>query len=411
MRQQLLAASCVFALAISVTFNVQAVAPQEVAADVASLFRYEVPAGASFVVHRVKQVQGIELREISYASPMGGTVTASLLVPPGKGPFPLVIYGHWGNGTRKSFLPEGLALARAGVVVFMADAPFARADRESYKPLNGPDARDVYIQMVVDTRLGLDLLEREPSVDRSRVGYVGLSFGSQVGAILAGVDPRITALVLMGGLPRASRLLREGDRAELIRLRESIQDRAGFERFLSSLAQIDSEHFVRGRHAPLLFQFGTHDVFIPRTDAEEFVRIASAPKEARWYTVAHEFNDPESMNDRFHWLAGHLRFGVPSTAPEVAGAASTCGPPAAAVAPGTVEHSVHQLLSAFNARDLEAAMSHMAADVVLVHPGRPDADRAQVEAAFRQRWSAAPKEQPASPSRRCVAAKTLPSCD
>src|SRR5512132_2766319 len=48
---------------------------------------------------------GITVHDISYSTPAGeraasigpsgNTVTAYLIVPPGKGPFPAVVYGHW----------------------------------------------------------------------------------------------------------------------------------------------------------------------------------------------------------------------------------------------------------------------------------------------------------------------------
>src|SRR5882724_10703270 len=52
-----------------------------------------------------KDRDGVKVYEVSYDAPVGdrsdavgpsgGVVTAYLVVPPGKGPFPAVIYGHW----------------------------------------------------------------------------------------------------------------------------------------------------------------------------------------------------------------------------------------------------------------------------------------------------------------------------
>src|SRR6266852_9330221 len=80
--------------------------------------------------------EGVEIYDISYASPVGdrgeavgpagGVVTAYLVVPPGKGPFPAVIYGHWcmpgsEKKNRTEFLDEAVLLARAGVVSLLPD--------------------------------------------------------------------------------------------------------------------------------------------------------------------------------------------------------------------------------------------------------------------------------------------------
>ena len=266
-----------------------------------------------YEVRSTNKHQGFELREISYPSPHGGTVSAFLLIPEGKGPYPAVVYGHWGNGTSASFLPEAMMLARAGVVSFIPDAPFARA-LDSYKPANGSEAREVYVQMVVDIRRGLDLLDREPSVDKARIGYAGLSFGAQVGAILSSVDRRIKAFVIMGGLPSLARQLETGEQPFTVRLRESIKDKEAFRTFLSRLSEIDSERFVRGEHPPILFQFGTYDAAIPEAAAREFVAATTEPREVRWYTTGHDFNDLESLNDRFAWLGKQLGFRPPCAA-------------------------------------------------------------------------------------------------
>lgn len=72
---------------------------------------------------------GVKIFDISYASPVanrgefvgpnGGTVTAYLIIPPGRGPFPAVIYGHWcmpgsDKKNRAEFLDEALLLAHSG---------------------------------------------------------------------------------------------------------------------------------------------------------------------------------------------------------------------------------------------------------------------------------------------------------
>lgn len=361
------------------------------------LFSYDTRVPARYDVRSTTKVDGVELRELTYKSPHGGTVGAFLVVPAGKGPFPLVIYGHWGNGTKSSFLPEALLLARAGVACFLADAPFARA-LDSYREANGPEARAVYIQTVVDTRVALDFLLREPFIDRTRIGYVGLSFGAQVGAILAGIEPRIRAAVIMGGLPSLARALRTGEHPALVKLREGVQDKAGFERFLAGLAEVDSERFVRAAHPPILFQFGRYDAAIPESAARELAGLTSDPKEVRWYVTGHEFNDVGSLNDRLAWLGRQLGFDAPCASVAAAchegqspTASASCRAPAAAAEATGAERAFHQLVAALARHDLRATMSLMTDDVVLVKSGRQDAGRRVVEAAFRERWTREPE--------------------
>ena len=74
---------------------------------------------------------GATVIELSYDSPRGGRVPATLVLPPGKGPFAGILFGHWMMPrspvrNRKEFLEEALLLARAGAVSLLTDAPMVR---------------------------------------------------------------------------------------------------------------------------------------------------------------------------------------------------------------------------------------------------------------------------------------------
>jgi dipeptidyl aminopeptidase/acylaminoacyl peptidase len=64
------------------------------------LFDYDSKAPLYYRENDVQDINGIKVRDISYASPKGGSVPADLIVPPGEGPFPAVIFVHWGQGNR-----------------------------------------------------------------------------------------------------------------------------------------------------------------------------------------------------------------------------------------------------------------------------------------------------------------------
>src|SRR5215467_9602143 len=83
-----------------------------------------------------RDLDGVKVYDISYSAPVadrgaavgpnGGVVTAYLVVPAGKGPFPAVIYGHWcmpgsEKKNRNEFLDEAILLAHSGVVSLLPD--------------------------------------------------------------------------------------------------------------------------------------------------------------------------------------------------------------------------------------------------------------------------------------------------
>ncbi|HEY0097874.1 MAG TPA: hypothetical protein VGB76_02870, partial [Pyrinomonadaceae bacterium] len=144
----------------------------------------------------VRREEGVRVHDISYASLKGGRVPAYLVVPEGKGPFAAILFGHWamkGSPTRNrtEFLDEAVALARAGAISLLPDAPFARHGfKETTQPF---DPRDIetYFQQVLDMRRGIDLLVAREDVDPARLAYVGHSYNANVGGVLAGVEKRI----------------------------------------------------------------------------------------------------------------------------------------------------------------------------------------------------------------------------
>jgi hypothetical protein len=86
-------------------------------------WNYEVDAPLNIRQASVQDRDGIRIYDISYSSPVGdrseavgpngGVVTAYLVVPAGKGPFPAVIYGHWcmpgsEKKNRTEFLEEAI---------------------------------------------------------------------------------------------------------------------------------------------------------------------------------------------------------------------------------------------------------------------------------------------------------------
>jgi cephalosporin-C deacetylase-like acetyl esterase len=141
---------------------------------------------------------GVTVRDISYASPKGGRVPAYLVLPPGKGPYAGILFGHWAKEgspvrNRKEFLDEAVALAHAGAVSLLIDAPFARPGFHSEpEPLNSQEPLTEQ-QQVIDLRRGVDLLCSRGEVDPARIAYVGHSFDAAVGGILAGVEHRVQA--------------------------------------------------------------------------------------------------------------------------------------------------------------------------------------------------------------------------
>jgi len=277
-------------------------------AERARAFAYDATAPLDLQERSSETVDGVEVHDLTYASPMGGRVPAYLLVPPGTGRRAGLLFMHWGQGNRSEFLAEGVAAARAGAICLLIDAPYHRDEFQGSTGFANPAGeRALFVQLVTDLRRGLDLLVARPDVDPARLGYVGHSLGATWGGALVGVDHRLRAAVLMGGLPS----LTDPGHSYTDGFWAQFREQYGEERiraYQSVIGPLDPEHFV-GHAAPtrLLFQFARHDRFVSDAAAKAYAAAASLPKEVRWYFTGHELNDQASLRDRAQWLTVQLR--------------------------------------------------------------------------------------------------------
>ncbi|MFZ5622740.1 MAG: alpha/beta hydrolase [Pseudomonadota bacterium] len=258
---------------------------------------------------------GAIIHDVTYASPLGGRVPAYLVIPEvGVGPFAGLIYLHPGEGNRSSYLPEAVAMAGAGVVSLLIDAPFLRRENahwaSGYRPLAEEEAA-LYRQIVLDLRRAVDLLSNRVDVDPARIGYVGHSLGATWGGPLAGVEHRIRAFVLMAGFPSLSDWYRTGTHPAAVRFRKRFDSPAHMESYLSVLEPLEAVRHLGRARGSFLFQFADADPFISRAAAERYLALAPEPKSGRWYETDHLFTGcTPARLDRAGWLAGELGLGA-----------------------------------------------------------------------------------------------------
>ncbi len=238
----------------------------------------------------------IQVRDVSYASPRGGRVSAFLVVPPGKGPFPAVLYLHGSGEDRTGLVVPAAWLAARGAVGLAIDSAFVRASGPTpADPVRRLEReRDLTAQTVVDLRRGVDLLASLPQVDATRIGFVGYSSGAKLGAILAGVEPRIRAYDLMsGGSPALDAFVAAAPPS----LRGPMR---------RVLGEVDPLRYIRrARPAALFFQDGLEDTVVPHAQLAALAAAGSEPKRIRWYRADHSLN-AQAVRDQLAWLTREL---------------------------------------------------------------------------------------------------------
>jgi uncharacterized protein len=191
-------------------------------------------------------------------------------------------------------------LARLGAVVIAIDAPFARRGGEPIAFTRRD--REERIRLIVDLRRAVDLLRARADVDNDRIAYLGISYGAAMGGLLAGVEHRIAAFVLMsgdGGL--VEHFSGPEDRSGPLSMLSPARRRA----WLAALRPIEPLTLVERASAPLLFLSGRRDHLVPARDAARYQRAAPQPKEIRWYDSDH-YLPSQAWCDAAHFLGRHV---------------------------------------------------------------------------------------------------------
>ncbi|NLC59421.1 MAG: alpha/beta fold hydrolase [Armatimonadetes bacterium] len=278
----------------------------------AALFAYDASQPLAVQVRRTRRHGTITEQDITFASPKGGRVTATLMVPEGAGPFAGIILLHGATGSRHSLRRGARLLCAAGAVCLLPDAPYCGDRAEAGKRLvdisNPAEMRAGVIRAVVELRRCVDLLLARPDVDAKRLAFIGSSLGGSVGGILAGVEKRIAAYALLvaSGSWHEAALKSQNLLVKLARLTLSKETIA---RAADILAEVDPIHYVpHAAPAALLFQNGKRDTTTPVSCAQDYQDAGSQPKECRWYDAGHDLNI-EAFMERAQWLREKIGIG------------------------------------------------------------------------------------------------------
>jgi dienelactone hydrolase len=283
--------------------------------DLLPRFDYDSHAALEMRETDVQMRDRVRLIELNYAGASGDRVPAYLLIPPGGGPFPAIIWGHWLKkdsplANKDEFLEEALVLAHSGVVSLLIDAPQVRHEWVDVKSDAGPmeevkQQSEATVHQVTDLRRGIDLLYGRPDVDRKRIAYVGHSWDAHVGAILAGVETRITAYVLMAsGYSDQEEAFASKDPQRVAQIKQVGEDNV--REFYREYAWDDPVYFLGHTDRESIFlQFASGDPISKETAQKYLDRFSSKDKKMEFYNAGHALNAAARL-DRDRWLQKHL---------------------------------------------------------------------------------------------------------
>ena len=239
----------------------------------------------------------VVVRDLSYAS---GTdrIEAYLVFPAAEGDdLPGVVHLHGSGGDREQMLAAAKLVAAQGMVALTLSAP-SQQRRQQPAGLSAAERirlqRDETVADVVAARRGLDVLEAYGRVDDERLGLLGFSLGGRLATLVAGVDERVRATILVSA--GASPVSEYVDAAPA-ELRDVVQE---------VLPAIDPLTYVGQISGSLLIQIGRTDSVVPRDALQNVVDAAPEGTRVVRYPADHGL-DAKAERDRIDWLVDELR--------------------------------------------------------------------------------------------------------
>ena len=228
---------------------------------------------------------------IRYPSPVEGEdedfeIPAFVYLPPGKGPFPVIIHVHGGpeNQFRPRFNSEfQMWIDELGVAVIAPNIRGSLGYGSRYITLDNGYNREAAID---DIGALLDWIAQQEKLDKNRVAITGASYGGYV-ALASAVhySDRLKAAVDRVGISNFVTFLENTQdyRRELRRMEYGDERDPEMRAFLQSISPLNNVDRIK---IPLFVQQGSNDPIVPMSESEQMVRALREQGQKVWYMNA-----------------------------------------------------------------------------------------------------------------------------
>lgn len=227
---------------------------------------------------------------VRYPSPVEGQenmdIPAFIYLPPGRGPFPVIIHVHGGpeNQYRPRFNSQfQMWIDELGAAVIAPNIRGSLGYGSRYVTLDNGYNREAAVD---DIGALLDWIARQDKLDENRVAITGASYGGYV-ALAAAVhfSDRLRAAVDRVGISNFVTFLENTQdyRRELRRQEYGDERDPEMRAFLQSISPLNNVDRIK---IPLFIQQGKNDPIVPMSESEQMVKALRARGQEVWYMNA-----------------------------------------------------------------------------------------------------------------------------
>ncbi len=225
---------------------------------------------------------------LSYAESLAEEIPipAFAYLPPGKGPFPVIIHVH--GGPENQFRPRfnsnfQLWIDQLNVAVIAPNIRGSLGYGSHFITMDDGYNREASVK---DIGALLDWIKQQPKLDSSRVAIVGASYGGYVAlASAAHYSDRLRAAVDRVGISNFVTFLENTQdyRRELRRVEYGDERDPEMRGFLERISPLNNVDQIK---IPLFVQQGSNDPIVPKSESDQMVAALREQGQTVWYMNA-----------------------------------------------------------------------------------------------------------------------------
>jgi dipeptidyl aminopeptidase/acylaminoacyl peptidase len=214
------------------------------------------------------------------------SIPAFAYLPPGDGPFPVIIHVHGGpeNQYRPRFNSDfQMWIDQLGAAVIAPNIRGSLGYGTYYITMDDGYNREASVE---DIGALLDWIAQQPQLDANRVAIIGASYGGYVAlASAVNYSDRLRAAVDQVGISNFVTFLENTQdyRRELRRVEYGDERDPDMRAFLERISPLSNVDKIR---IPLFVQQGSNDPIVPKSESDQMVAALREQDQTVWYMVA-----------------------------------------------------------------------------------------------------------------------------
>jgi len=220
------------------------------------------------------------MKEIPVTFKSKGQQIVGMLHSPNRKKSPAIILCHGFSGSKTT--PRGYLFPRISRELCKKGFIVLRFDFRGCGDSEGKSEDYSYKTQLEDLGTGLDFLEKNPKVDKNRIGVLGHSVAGATVVIKAKEDERIKCLVCLASNVFLKERLSDDEIKNIKRNGFFYNEERGLKvgiKFWKDIERIDNTiNYVTEINVPILIVHGNADEVIPYSESKELYKNANEPK-------------------------------------------------------------------------------------------------------------------------------------